>query len=171
LLRGLIGWLAPVAVLAACGGDAEPAADAGAPAIEIGSGDSAFEALVDGEDIFVVQGPQGGFHLLGSFAATGVEPGNPEMLGDPDNPTMTFRVLTGASRVDIVDANTFTQGLEPVAGTGGVGKVGRLVILDIADDAELDGVEIRFEVDITDVHGATASDARLLMAVPHPANL
>jgi hypothetical protein len=168
-----VTWALMLAVaLAACdGGDDEPDADAGPPSITLATGAEEIEELTEGGDIYIVQGPQGGFHFYGSFYASGIEPGDPDDLSDPDNPTGEFRVFEGATRVDIAQANEFTQGLEPIPGTGGVGKIGRLVILDISDDAELDGASVRFEVEVTDVHGVTVSDQRMLTAIPHPANL
>lgn len=162
---GLVVLLA----LPACGGG-DDVADAGPAVAELGTGIDGFEPITNGQDLFVVQGPQGGYHFFGSVTATGVEPGNPDDLSDPRNPNTVFRVFRGDARVDL-DASDFTQGLRPVAGTGGVGMVGRLVILDITDDAQLDGVEVRIEVEIRDVNGATARDQRTVIAVPHPNNL
>ncbi len=157
--------------VAACGGDDEPDADTRPPSITLATGYDIFEPLADGDEIFIVQGPQGGFHFFGSFYATGIDPGNPEDLDDPDNPTGVFRVFEGTTRVDLTAANSFTQGLRSVPGTGGFGTVGRFVILDITNDAQLDGASVRFEIEVTDVHGVTVTDQRTLTAIPHPANL
>ncbi len=143
--------------------------DAGPPTVTLGSGDVAFEALDDGDDIFIVQGAQGGFHFFGSVAVTGIDPGNPNDLGDASNPTTEFRAFRGADRVD-AEASRYVQGLRPVDGMPGVGMVGRLVILDILADDDLDGATVRFEVEVTGADGTTASDARTLTAVAHPNN-
>lgn len=157
------GLIALVAIAAAgCAGEDEPAT------ITIGTGQDSFEALVDGDEVPVIQGPQGGFHIFGSFWATGIEPGDPDNLQSPDNPTAQFRVFEGDVRVDIAEATLFTQGLEEV--DGGYGTIGRLVILDITDDAELDGATVRFEVAILDVHGKSASDAVELTLYAFPGN-
>jgi len=162
--------IAACAALGACSGADGDSADAAPAAVTVGTGYDAFESLTDGDDIYVVQGPQGGFHVFGSFWATGIDPGDPDNLQDPGNPSSEFRVFDSGTRIDIVEANGFTQGLEPIDGTPGVGTIGRFVILDITDDAQLDGHTIRLEVTVTDVHGATASDARTLTAIPHPNN-
>ena len=145
--------------------------DAGPAGVTIGTGQTTFEPLADQDSIFIVQGPQGGYHFLGSFAARGIDPGDPDDLSDPDNPTSEFRVFVGELRRDLAAANRFKQGLESIPGTGAVGTVGRLVILDIQDDDELADVMVRFEVSVTDSRGATAEDAVDLVAVPHPNNL
>ncbi|MBT8493344.1 MAG: hypothetical protein KJO07_09835 [Deltaproteobacteria bacterium] len=155
-------------VLLGCGGDDEPVIE-GPPRVELGSGESSFEPLVDGDEIEVVLGPQGGYHLVGSARVGGIDPGNPNDLGDSDNPTTTFRVFVGSSRFDAM-ASTYTQGLKS-AGNAEYEMIGRFVILDILDDAELDGMMVRFEVDVLAADGAgMASDSRTLLAVPHPNN-
>lgn len=159
--------------VAACGGGGEdvPDADTRPPSVTLATGYEVLEPLTDGDEIFIVQGPQGGFHFFGSFYATGIDPGDPDNLADPDNPTGVFRVFEGATRVDLTAANGFTQGLRSVPGTGGFGTVGRFVILDITNDAQLDGASVRFEIEVTDVHDVTVTDQRMLTATPHPANL
>ena len=156
-------WSAVVCLLSACG------ARVGDAYVELGTGLDAFEPLSEGGPIYIVQGPQGGFHFFGSLRAGGVDPGDYNRLDAPNNPTTEFRVFHGADRVDLMAA-TYVQGLAPV-GSGTYEMIGRLVLLNILSDAELDGVEVRFEVHVTDVHGAWASDARTLTAMPHPNNL
>ena len=41
-----------------------------APAVEIGTGADAFEPVADGGTVYVVFGPQGGYHILGSLRVT-----------------------------------------------------------------------------------------------------
>jgi hypothetical protein len=66
------------AALAACGAEGPPQClgPSALPAsMELGSGASIFEPLVDGGTIRAYQGLQGGFHVLLSVRATGVDPG------------------------------------------------------------------------------------------------
>jgi len=140
------------------------------PGVVLGTGSDTFESLVDGGEIYIVQGPQGGFHFFGSAHIVGVEPGNPGQLNDPSNPTTEFSVYRGPDRIDVMAA-VYTQGLQWSSAAGAYEMLGRLVILGINSDAELDGVEVRFEVSVTDVHGVHVSDARTLTARPHPNNL
>jgi hypothetical protein len=99
--------------------------------------------------------------------ASGIDPGNPDDLGDPDNPTTEFRVYRGATRVDLM-ASSYTQGLNRVGDH--YEMIARRVILEIQDDAELDGVELLMVLEIRDVHGATATDERTVIGRPHPQN-
>lgn len=160
--------LALVLLVAACSESPdEPAADAGPPTLEIGTGHRDFEALSDGDSIQIVQGPQGGYHFFGSLRATNINPGDPVDLSHPDNPVTTFEVFVGADRVDAM-ASSYRQGLE--LSDGVLEMLGRTVILDIQDDSELDGVTVRFALSVRDADGAVLSDERTLVAIPHPNN-
>lgn len=153
----------------ACGGGDGDGPDAGPASATLGTGIDAFEPLAAGQDLFIVQGPQGGYHFFVSVSATGVVAGNPDDLSDDRNPTTTFRAFAGGQRVDL-DAADFTQGLRPIPETGGVGMIGRLLILDIQSDDELAGATVRIEVTVRDTAGAAAGDERTVVGVPHPDN-
>ncbi len=167
-------WLA-----LACGGSTDgtgtdaddTAADPGPlePALEVGTGDRVFEPLEDGDDIFIVQGPQGGFHFDGSIRVQGIETGDPGDLFSELNPTTVWRAFEGNDQIDVgIEA---TQGLDPVDGEPGVYEtVGRKVILDITRDLQLAGDNVTLQVKITDVDGISLLDERTLNAVPHPLN-
>jgi hypothetical protein len=152
--------------LTACGSGGA-GVDAGPPMVELGTGETMFEPIIDGSEQFVIQGPQGGYHLTGAMRASGIDPGNPDDLGDPDNPTTEFRVYRGATRVDLM-ASSYTQGLNRVGDH--YEMIARRVILEIQDDAELDGMELLMVLEIRDVHGATATDERTVIGRPHPQN-
>lgn len=155
--------------LVACAPEPEP--EPVDPAIELGTGDIDFEPLADGGDIYVIHGPQGGYHLLASLRVVGIETGNPDDPADAINPTMTFSVEHGGA--DITLTGQYHQGLDPIVPEGGAWShqtVGRLCILDIADDDVLDGEPIHFAVEIADTEGRVLTDARDLVAVPHPLN-
>ncbi len=161
-----VGTLALGLLLGACSGSA-PLADAGPPSLELGTGSSEFEALADGDTIFIVQGPQGGYHFFGSLHARNMVPGDSEDLSDPRNPQTTFEAFVGDARVDAM-ASSYKQGLRE---QGGVAEmIGRQVILDILDDDELDGATVRFRVTVEDADGVVLSDERTLTAVKHPGN-
>jgi len=56
-------WLA-LLLIAGCGGEpSEPAETTTAPWVEVGQGETAFEALSDEDRIEIVHGPQGGWHV------------------------------------------------------------------------------------------------------------
>jgi len=160
--------LALAALLASCSSAAEKASvDAGPPSLEIGTGSTKFEPLVEGGEILIVQGPQGGYHFFGSLNAKNINPGNSEDLLDPSNPNTTFAAYADGVQID-VGASTYRQGLEST--TAGEQMIGRRVILDIVDDSELAGKEVRFVVKVQDADGIMLRDERKLIATPHPDN-
>jgi hypothetical protein len=141
------------------------AADGGGdlpPEVILGTGLDAFVPLADGDDVTIVQGPQGGFHVYGSVRAAGLFPGNPDDLYADCNPTTEFRAYQGDVRVDL-GASTYRQGLDP-GPEPYYQMIGRLVILDIDSPAQLDGVSLRLEVTILDHDGLSAADQRLVVA-------
>jgi len=165
----LIPTIAIALLVSACSGGDNSGPDAGPPAAELGTGTREFEELLAAGDVFVIQGPQGGFHLLGSVRVSGIMPGDPDDLGARDNPTTEFRVLRAGTRVDAM-ASRYVQGLDPIPGGGGHEMLGRLVILDIVADDELDGDTIDFSVTVTDVTGVTVTASLSLVARSHPQN-
>ncbi|MCA9542303.1 MAG: hypothetical protein KC620_25575 [Myxococcales bacterium] len=152
---------------------ARPTADAEASfegTIELGTGDDDFKPITDGEDIWIIKGPQGGYHLLGSVRVTGIDAGNPDDLDDPSNPTTAFEIWEDDERVD-ADVAHYTQALGPVWNDPDTFEmIGRFVILDIQSDRELAGATLRFKVSVTDAQGHTLTDAREVVGVPHPNN-
>jgi len=161
-----------VALLAASGAAgcaADGAADPVPPEVTLGTGDVSFESLQSGDDIYIVQGPQGGFHFFGSVLVRGIDPGDPDNLDAPDNPTTDFQVWSGGARVDVMAAH-YVQGLEPGPDANTYEMIGRLVILDIQADDELAGAQVRFLVSVTDTAGNSASCELMLTAVRHPNN-
>lgn len=163
-IAGLLPGL--VLALGACASDA--GGSVGPPQATIGTGAVEFQPLADGDTVYVVLGPQGGFHIWGAVRVANLDAGNADDLSDPSNPTTVFHVYAGGQQVD-ADAAHYVQGLDPV-GDGTFEMVGRAVILDITSDTQLDGMEIRFTVDVTAVDGTQASDERMLIARPDPNN-
>lgn len=62
------------------------------PSCELGTGELAFEPLVDGQDLLQVRGPQGLWHVYGSVRCTGVVPGDVINPLNPDNPIITWKL-------------------------------------------------------------------------------
>ena len=139
------------------------------PAIQLGTGELAFEPRSPGDEIEVIRGPQGGYHLLGSMQVRDVEPGNRDRLDDPSNPLTTFTVWDG--EVSLAPYSAYRQGLaESDDATWTHEMIGRLVILDIADDDDIVGKTLRFEVALEEASGLTLTDSLELLIVPHPLN-
>ena len=83
-------------------------ADAVEPGILLGTGEYEFEALGDGDEIDIVYGPQGGYHLLGSIRIKGLEAGDDADLSNESNPTTRFEII--ANDMQLVMSPPFTQG-------------------------------------------------------------
>jgi hypothetical protein len=146
--------------------------DLGPLLVELGTGEWEWEPLEAGGEIPVIQGPQGGFHLLGSVRVSGIEAGSADDLSDPLNPTTTFSVWVDGE--NIAPSSRFVQGLDESSANARPfhhEMIGRFVIMNIASDDELDGVELELSVAVQDVHGTETNTSLLLTAYPHPLNL
>lgn len=161
-VSGLLGSVA-------CGG-AEPASPAlVAPAactadcIELGTGETTFRALTDGDSIDVVAGIQGGFHITGSVRVKGVHPGAVDAFVD-DNPVVSFDVLVGDTPID--QSNPLAMGLAEVV-EGQHERVGRRVLLDAAVVEPYDAFHetpLTVRVTVTDTFGTAHSTSLRLRA-------
>jgi hypothetical protein len=164
--------LIALVAIAGCSGD-EQTGDTGPnlpPMVEIGTGETEFVPLEDGDEVDIIFGPQGGYHFNTSIRVQGIHPGDPDHLDDPDNPLTVLRAFLDGEQIDL-DASTYKQGIDPVPGEPGVYQmIGRRLILDIQSDDELDGRECLIDVTITDRDGVEVHDERTIIAVPSPFN-
>lgn len=88
--------------LLACDPTSEQAcaeAKAAGPALSVGTGETSFETLQDGDKLRWVFGSQGGFHVWGSLRAAGIVQGTSDNLDDPDNPKVSFVVADGETEL------------------------------------------------------------------------
>lgn len=142
--------------------------------VKLGTGDEAFVPVADGDEITIVFGPQGGYHLVGSMRASGIVPGDPDDLSDPTNPITAFRVWdeTGdpISGLQGADQVLYQEGLEPTDTPGLFEMIGRRVFLDILSDDEIVGTELTVEVEVHDTNDLIVADRHTVIAVPHPLN-
>lgn len=144
-----------------------------APGLEIGTGEIAFVPLTDGDTLQIIQGPQGGFHLLASLRVHGIAPGDRGDLTEPTNPTITFSVTDDAGDGHIA-IGPITQGLDsaPLREWPFTHQMtGRFAILDITDDDELAGQTVDLSVQIAAQDDITLEDSVRVDLVPHPDNL
>ena len=143
----------------------------GDPLIELGTGEWEWESLEDVTEMPIIQGPQGGFHFLGSVRVSGIYPGDAKNLADPNNPTTAFSVLFNGE--DITMSATYTQGLEQAPSAAEPFRhemVGRFVIVDILADEELENAEVELGVTVTDVFGTELHATQQVAVYPHPFN-
>jgi len=158
----LLGALA----ITACGPSPEDlcAAAAETPAtIHIGTGAVVFEALEGGEDVKVVQGPQGGFHILGSFQGSGLHPGTWEDFTDPDNPMVSFSIREAG--VSLGGFDSLPRPLK-VRTDGTLELVGEYVVLEIGNMDEATFRTVTFGVEVKDTCGTTVEDSVEVFLVP-----
>lgn len=141
------------------------------PEILLGTGEYEWEELTDGGSVYVVFGPQGGYHLLGSVRTRGVEAGNNQDLSDTSNPTVKFSVIW--SEEEYVMSGSITQGLDAVTDEAAEWThelIGRFAILDIVTDDDISGESVDFSVTVTTADGAQYADSMELIVEPHPNN-
>jgi len=159
-------------LLVACGPAQEDTGEQQAPLDGVlGTGEWEWESLENGDEIPVIMGPQGGYHLLGSVRVSGILPGDPDNLGEPSNPTTSFAVWFEDE--NLTAESVFVQGLDPITAEMppfSHEMLGRFAILGIDDDSELDGAEVRFVVTVEDIDGNRVSDERTVRTYPHPNN-
>ena len=120
----LMAWLG-------CAAPEKPPKDEGLgePGIELGTGEWEWETLEGVTEMPIIQGPQGGFHFLGSVRVSGIEPGDPD-LANPNNPTTAFAVLLDGE--DITMSATHTQGLDQ---TPNLDQVFRHQMVDVSSSS------------------------------------
>ncbi len=83
----------------ACDSRATPHGDDPSPAwgCAVGTGITAFEPLCPGDALTVTRGPQGGWHVWGGLACTGIKPGDRLDPRSPTNPVITWLLYDPAS--------------------------------------------------------------------------
>lgn len=139
--------------------------------IELGTGEVDFEPLADGDEIDVINGPQGGFHVLGSVRARFVETGDPNALDDPRHPRIVFSLVHDGTEYALPAFSDFTSPMDEAAEAPWTHAVnGRLVVLDITDDDELADLPVTLSVTVEELAGDTVTDRRELTAVRWPFN-
>lgn len=142
-------------ILFACDPTSEEAcADAAAagPALEVGTGETSFETLNDGDELQWVFGSQGGFHVWGSLRASGIVQAASDSLDDPDNPLVSFVVLDGETEIagfhDL--PHHFTA-----ATAATLESLGDRLIFYETDEAYLDGLAVVMHAEVVDACGTT----------------
>jgi len=139
------------------------------PIIEIGTGDREFETLADGDDVMMVHGPQGGWHMLGSVRITHMSEivSVHFLITHKDSGVVvadnTYRVAT------IYDADS-CEGYYP-------GMYGYLYVEELAE-GEVDTPPellsydtVTFCMEVTDQEERVASDCLDIVATPDPADV
>lgn len=131
----------------------------GPPTVEVGTGLATFTPIADGDDLEVVHGPQGGYHVLGSLRASGLWPGT-----KPENwPTVAFSLASDdGAIVDVVEPGR--RRLAEI--DGALELTAELVVLGITSYEGVDGAPATLSVTVEDDCGNAATDARAVVLRP-----
>lgn len=135
--------------------DVPPIPDAAPPAfVEIGGGARRFEALTSGQEVPIIQGPQGGFHVWGGFRGRGF----------PDDEVRIFFELDLDGEV-IANAD-YTEFELPVDSTGLFSYAAVAVIWFENDRVEpTSGNPMTLTVTVTASDGQTLSDSTRIVPI------
>lgn len=160
-MRQLVPWLTlPTLILAGCDPEPETPCERAAEvtgSATVGTGATAWEDVTDGDVVEFVRGPQGGLHVYGSLAVTGIVQGKTDELSDPDNPAVTY---------EVVEAGTVVGGYQGLPrhfteeSDGSMAFVGDLLVLYTQDPADMEGVTVDLRAEVEDTCGRTVSDTR-----------
>ena len=163
-----------VLALAACsGGAANPPSpdicevDQPSPGstAEIGTGTVAFEPLVEGQELPIHTGPQGGHHIITHARMTGLDQGDVTAPGDPGNPNTTFCAFREDGSPVHLQPISYDLGYE-AEGDAFVLPTGRFLLLQDAIVDQLYGERLRITVAVRDDAGHAAFGEHTIVAVP-----
>lgn len=122
----------------------------GPPSLALGTGQTHFEPLTDGDPLDMLRGPQGGFHVFGSLQLT-------ELVGG-SGPIETDIPHVGFSLVTDEQEEVAAWATRPLWVPDGE-LIGQLVVFSHPVPPSLDGVGATFSAEVTDRCDSTASDA------------
>ena len=139
------------ALLSACAADPEGEDSAVALGCEVGTGEEGFESLEEGEEVSIIAGPQGGYHITTAARATGVE-------GETVLVTGTLRLAATGEYL----GPGFSLAWPYEAVDGKVEATGLLNLLNDPEQAR--DQEVILSVGVEDDTGAEAWDERIVVA-------
>lgn len=128
---------------------------------------TAFEALEQESPLILVAGPQGGHHFVVHARMWGMDPGDPTMPGQIENPATRFTVTDEEGEHIELAVSPYRLGYER-DGDDFVLPSGRIVQVRESAVAALYGARAHIRVEVTDVDGETASDSRWVLAIEQP---
>lgn len=118
------------------------------PVLALGTGWEGFEPLGEDPVLEIVRGPQGGYHVFGSFRAHGVLPGPEAAPWEATNPLVGFLLLDG-ERTQLAGYPAGRRALEQGPG-GSFELVGELLILAVSTPEEADGRVLTMRATVLD---------------------
>jgi len=115
--------------------------DAGPPELSLGTGESTFVPLMNGDEVELIHGPQGGWHVVVSARMSGV---------DPDGAVLVIEVLSGEEILARVSIALLARRLDRDGPS--YFKLNNLLIFDVAGPDEIADREVtlraRWEGDV-----------------------
>jgi hypothetical protein len=141
--------VAAVVALAACGRDGAPP-----PSLRMGTGETRFEALANGQEVTLIRGPQGGVHMWLALKVDGLNPAK-VWLDVETRYGAQVRQSRAIQKLDAVD--------------GQATLVGWPAIMD--ESAFVDGDTVSVHVLLTDETGESAQgEVRVKLRMPAVTN-
>ena len=146
-------------------------AQVGGGSAELGTGTTAFEAMVDDQELGLVTGPQGGYHFIVHSRIREMDPGDAVRPGLAENPITLFRAFDASGiQIDLMFP-PYHIGYEQDDTDPALYVLpsGRILQID-KTAAEIDafyGSRVRLTLRVSDVEGRVATDERWVVAVPY----
>ena len=132
------------------------------PTVELGTGETSFEAFEDMAILTPVWGPQGGQHIWASFRATGLNPGvecSEPGTNDPVRVTLSANINDGAFGPYEFETESYLEGDSESSQTQGITSI--ICVYDIAwAYPDLYEIPTDWQLTVTDSCGTTVSDTR-----------
>jgi len=130
------------------------------PGIEAGTGVLAFEPLVDGGDIELVHGPQGGYHITTAV----------KLCGLSDAPTSVHVVMTWIDQDLVVSDVSYAKPEIPIDDCCRAATDMYAYLFIKGDDpgTALPGEQLRYRMEVTDGDGTVHVDELELTVLPAP---
>lgn len=131
--------------------------------IQLGADDEgAFVPMPD--ELHVIFGPQGGFHMPVHARATSIAPGNPADIFDPGNPRTRFLASFAATgeRITLSDCG-IRLGYKPANGSAYDLVYGHAVLFDVLlSESQVFDQQVRIVLEIIDSSGGYAKDEKVI---------
>lgn len=119
--------------------------------LELGTGSRTFAPLADGDEVPIIHGPQGGWHLWGSLRVQGLQ---------PKRLAVTFDVSLEGPPALGLSSNSYTLDLVK---SGSAWQWSGLLGL-VPDPVPVDGRVVVLSMAVTDTNGVTLHDTRRVVA-------
>jgi hypothetical protein len=128
---------------------------------DLGTGSTTWKPVADGEPLPFFQGAQGGLHVYGSFRVAGIVP-----VGEGGKPPLVrFQLVDPGSGEAVGGYDGLRRPLK-TRQDGTLELVGDVLVLAFGSPEEAIGRPVRFEVEVEDACGSSASDERDVVLVP-----